>query len=516
MHTVVLLTAGLGTRMGRYAELTNKSLLPIKGKAIISHIIDQYPRTQTRFVVALGYKGDLVQTYLNWAHPHHQIEYVWIDNFAGPHSGPAYSLRQCQHTIDAVEFTVIACDGYYECLTSIPTGRNVIGVAPVAKDQQPNYCNICVHEGRVAGIYDKQTSEDTSVAACGVWHICDTEQFFDHLQGVELSTGFAGLTMEAVEIGWRDLGSETFYDAFVAEQHGSESFDYSKDNELLYTVRVQGSTDPHRRVIKLFGDASITEHRILRAQGRPYFPIVDGHHAGMYTYRFVPGQTFYEYNTPTRFRNLLNWLETSVWNQIPADVILSADDCWSFYWSKTHQRLAQFQARYPTYAPQVINGRAITQTVEQYLDAINWNALCETSLFERTAFIHGDLQFDNIIQTANGDICLLDWRQNFAGQLWYGDKYYDIAKLLAGMLLNHDLIKRRAFFFDETEQATHVIVDIPERPMYRMMRSHLVSRYPDPLIDDIVTLILLNMAPMHRPPYDRLLFCLALHRFAAM
>ena len=69
MRTVVLLTAGLGTRMGRYAELTNKSLLPVKGKAIISHIIDQYPRTHTRFIVALGHKADLVQSYLNWAHP---------------------------------------------------------------------------------------------------------------------------------------------------------------------------------------------------------------------------------------------------------------------------------------------------------------------------------------------------------------------------------------------------------------------------------------------------------------
>jgi molybdopterin-guanine dinucleotide biosynthesis protein A len=39
--------------MGKYAELTDKSLLPINGKAIISHIINQYQLSTTHFVVAL-------------------------------------------------------------------------------------------------------------------------------------------------------------------------------------------------------------------------------------------------------------------------------------------------------------------------------------------------------------------------------------------------------------------------------------------------------------------------------
>jgi hypothetical protein len=516
MRTIVLLTAGLGTRMGRYAELTNKSLLPIKGKAIISHIIDQYPRTQTRFIVALGHKADMVQAYLNWAHPYHLIEYVHIDNFAGPGSGPAYSLRQCRDAIEQNEFTVIACDGYYECLASIPTGRNVLGVAQVAKDQQPIYCNVCVRDGRVTDVYDKQATEHTSVAACGVWHIHAASQFFRQLNGVELSSGFAGLPMEAIEIGWRDLGSEAFYDAFLVEQHGSDSFDYSKDNELLYTVQVQGSADPHRRVIKLFGDATITEHRLLRAQGRDYFPEIDGRQGGMYTYRFVPGTTFYERNTPVLFDGLLEWLETAVWNKQPADAVLTLSDCHAFYWMKTQDRLAQFRKKYPFYAPQFINGREITHSAEYYLDKLNWKRLCGAELAERTAFIHGDLQFDNIVRTPSGEICLLDWRQDFAGQLWYGDKYYDIAKLMAGMIVNHDLIKRRAFFFEENEQQTQVIFDLPHRPMHEDMRRELASRYPDPMIEDIVTLIFLNMAALHRPPYDRLLFCLALHRLAGM
>ena len=44
------------------------------------------------------------------------------------------------------------------------------------------------------------------------------------------------------------------------------------------------------------------------------------------------------------------------------------------------------------------------------------------------------------------------------------------------------------------------------------MCLELNTRYPDPCIDDIVTLIFLNMAPLHKAPYDRLLFSLALYR----
>ncbi len=515
MRTICLLTAGLGIRMGRYAELTNKTLLPVKGKAIISHIIDQYPAGTTRFVVALGYRGEDVTTYLGWAHPHHQIEYVWIDNFAGPNSGPAYSVRQCAETIGEGEFTLITCDGYYECLASISTGRNVLGVARVDSSLQPLYCNVTVTDGCVANIYDKERCSTTSLAACGVYHIASPDTFFAHLNGVELSSGFAALStdggLDAVEILWRDLGSEQFYDAFVREQHGTESFDYSKDGEFLYTVDIRNSVTPQRRVIKYFADSDIVEHRVLRAQKRSYFPPIAAQHGRMYMYPFVEGHTLYAHNSPEIFRRLLNWMETSVWSQHPAHEQLTSQECREFYWAKTYARLAQFRIKHPDYAPQRINGVNVDCSIESALSRIDWDALWNpATLNERTAFIHGDFQFDNIITTPTGDFCLIDWRQDFAGQLWHGDKYYDIAKLKAGLLLNHDLIKRNTFTFEDVRG--DVWYDVPTRGFHSTMCLELNTRYPDPCIDDIVTLIFLNMAPLHKAPYDRLLFSLALYR----
>ena len=45
-----------------------------------------------------------------------------------------------------------------------------------------------------------------------------------------------------------------------------------------------------------------------------------------------------------------------------------------------------------------------------------------------------------IYLTKNEDFLFLDWRQNFNGLISYGDVYYDLAKLLHGILLPHPVV----------------------------------------------------------------------------
>ena len=53
--TVCMLTAGKGSRMGGIGRTLNKALLPINGKATISHIINKFP-PHTEFVIGLSDK----------------------------------------------------------------------------------------------------------------------------------------------------------------------------------------------------------------------------------------------------------------------------------------------------------------------------------------------------------------------------------------------------------------------------------------------------------------------------
>ena len=92
-YKVCILAAGLGSRS--FNTEINKALLPINNKAVLSHIIDNFD-IQQKFVIALGHKANQVQEYLKHAHPKNKFEFVIINKYFGPGSGPGYSLLQCK------------------------------------------------------------------------------------------------------------------------------------------------------------------------------------------------------------------------------------------------------------------------------------------------------------------------------------------------------------------------------------------------------------------------------------
>ena len=53
MAKVLITTSGIGSRLGDITKYTNKSLVRIANRPVISYIIDQYP-IETKFVFTLG------------------------------------------------------------------------------------------------------------------------------------------------------------------------------------------------------------------------------------------------------------------------------------------------------------------------------------------------------------------------------------------------------------------------------------------------------------------------------
>lgn len=63
MKTVIL-AGGFGTRLAEYTDVIPKPMVPIGGKPILWHIMNHYARFGFNdFVVALGYKGNLIKEY---------------------------------------------------------------------------------------------------------------------------------------------------------------------------------------------------------------------------------------------------------------------------------------------------------------------------------------------------------------------------------------------------------------------------------------------------------------------
>lgn len=61
---VVILAGGFGTRLSEYTKLIPKPMVEIGGKPILWHIMNHYAKYGYKdFVVALGYKGEVIKNY---------------------------------------------------------------------------------------------------------------------------------------------------------------------------------------------------------------------------------------------------------------------------------------------------------------------------------------------------------------------------------------------------------------------------------------------------------------------
>ena len=105
--------------------------------------------------------------------------------------------------------------------------------------------------------------------------------------------------------------------------------------------------------------------------------------------------------------------------------------------------------------------------------------------------------------------CLLDWRQDFAGNLNYGDIYYDLAKLNHGLIISHEIINKNLFEISKTGDTV----------TYEFFRKQSIVRCQDYFIkwielkgydlhkvNILTALVFINNSPLHHFPYNLLLF----------
>ena len=94
-YRVIIPTAGIGSRLEKLTKYLNKSLVNLANRPILSHLIDQFPKT-CDFVIALGYKGDLVKDFLELSYPDRTFHFININPYEGKGSGLGYTLLCCE------------------------------------------------------------------------------------------------------------------------------------------------------------------------------------------------------------------------------------------------------------------------------------------------------------------------------------------------------------------------------------------------------------------------------------
>ena len=138
--------------------------------------------------------------------------------------------------------------------------------------------------------------------------------------------------------------------------------------------------------------------------------------------------------------------------------------------------------------------------IEFILDRIDKDWLCDGV---PTKF-HGDFILDNVIETENG-FCLIDWRQDFAGDLNVGDIYYDFAKLNHNLTVNHDIVNRN--LFNSSSEDCHILTSSTLNECKQVLHQFIIDNgYDLKKVNVLTSLIWLNMSPLHEYPFNNFLF----------
>ena len=182
--------------------------------------------------------------------------------------------------------------------------------------------------------------------------------------------------------------------------------------------------------------------------------------------------------------------------------------CKIFYYEKTESRISLFLKENPDYKfPKFINGK-ITPPLDKLLQSIPWKEL----FYGIPCFIHGDLQFQNILYSKKLDeFLLIDWRQDFAGNIEVGDLYYDLAKLYGGIIMNYDYIMKDLYNFHHNGNKVRVSLTKWKNDdnYQKILDDYIRQKNLDfKKIHLLVGLIYINMAALHHSPFNFALICL--------
>ena len=80
----VIPVAGVGTKLRPHTFTQPKPLIPVAGKPIISHIIDQFLKVGIDdFVVIIGYLGDKIRQYVIETYPQIKVEFIYQERRLG-------------------------------------------------------------------------------------------------------------------------------------------------------------------------------------------------------------------------------------------------------------------------------------------------------------------------------------------------------------------------------------------------------------------------------------------------
>ena len=501
-YRVLIPTAGIGSRLNKYSKNINKALVSISHKPAISYIIEKFDK-EMEFVIPLGYKGNIVRSFLELTYPDRKFIFVEIDDY---NIGLGYTILKCEEYLQ-MPFIFISNDTIV--LEDIPKpSNNWMGYSIPTDSSQ--YRSIIINDNKVLDICAKGASGDVKpyIGVCGVYNYT---KFWNSMKigipngsyDIGESYGLRYLlydNIQAINFTWFDTGNieslnktkEYFKNKSLIDANILE-----KEDEAIWFI--------DNKVVKFSTDLEFIKNRVSRAIDiKGYVPKILGYSDNIYVYEKVDGDVLSK--MPHTFNSFLEYM-IPFW-KINLNVVKEEFNniCMSFYKDKTYKRVHQYLTSFEHIdSVDVINGNEVPKVID-ILDSLDWDYISNGIPVR----YHGDLHFENILVT-NDSFKLLDWRQDFGGIIDFGDIYYDFAKLNHGLIISHEIVDRNLYSVDKNGNNIK----------YEFMRKNSIvecekifknwiirNGYDYKKVQILTALIYLNIAALHHYPYSTLLFYL--------
>ena len=310
-YKVLITTSGIGSRLGKLTDFTNKSLVRIGDKPAISHIIEYYPKG-TSFVITLGHFGSYIKEYLKLAYPNKDFIFVNVDNFKGPGSSLGHSILQAKLELQC-PFIFHASD---TILTNSDTTPNLEHnwCAGAYKEETSQYRTLRINNGGVEINFDYPY-----IGLCG---IKDYNLFWDKLENLPNNSPISDVhvinemlktvTFNFHKINnWLDIGNTTELNK-TRKYFNSNIKVLDKDNESIYFF--------DDFVIKFFSDSNINQNRVKRAlMLKELVPNILDSTPNFYKYKKAKGNLFSKSVNENTFNSFLDWTKNNLWEFKPTD-----------------------------------------------------------------------------------------------------------------------------------------------------------------------------------------------------
>ena len=491
-YKVLITTSGVGSRLGNLTKYTNKCLVRVGKKPAISYIVEAYPK-EVELIITVGYFGEQVKDFLTLAYPERKITFIEVDKYEGEGSSLGYSMLKAKNELQC-PFIFHAADTIITEEINEPTEN---WLACQFKENNSQYRTISWIPNRMINDKGDLTSNFAYIGLAG---INDYKLFWDSLE-VEYNANIndstlsdchainrMGIKWETKEyFNWLDIGNvfelkharEVIYDKF-------ELLDKVDESIFLFDDFV----------IKFFYNKTVCANRIERCkQLSGLTPKLVDYRDNFYKYEYAVGDLLATSVDEVIFKNFLDWSNNNLWVKYGVSEEFKKTTK-KFYFDKTYERLQTFFNDNNIIEKELtINGLTIPPVIDM-IKEINENWLCSDSYYQ----FHGDYILDNIIYKGKDEFILLDWRQDFGGDLKNGDIYYDLAKMNHNLLFNHDIVHKGLYSVEKSEST--IKCDILRSDILTNCREILHKWITTNGLDlkkvqTLTAIIWLNMAPLH-------------------